>query len=64
MFIPRAILAFLWNLLSGAPPFRKKAMAPTGAGGGAWRPKGVVGLKGGKGHDDPRGGRPGPYSRS
>ena len=23
-FIPRAILAFLWNPLLGAPPFRKK----------------------------------------
>ena len=29
-FIPRAILAFLWNPLSGATPFRKKNHWPRG----------------------------------
>ena len=87
-FIPRAILAFLGNPLSGATPFRKKGRAtsspvrcpcgheldphehkkrapafflnPTGAAGGAWRPKG----EGGADRDnDPRGARPGPCSR-
>ena len=32
-FIPRAILAFLWNPLSGATPFRKKKQEEDTQGG-------------------------------
>ena len=53
-FIPRAILAFLWNLLSGVTPSRKKG-----------RPRGVARGEadgGGRGHDGPRVVRPGPFT--